>query len=482
MSSQHWYLEILTPDQVQEIHHTALRVLDEVGVWLPNATILEALDGAGARVDLDTGLVTFPPSLVQSSLDQVPAGFAWHAREPKHTIRMDGTETHFSAPDSAINVIDLEGQRRPGTTVDGEAICRLCDALPGYAIASTGITPPDLPSGVLEAWHTLTSFSQSSKPVMAVSRSTRVSHRTLEMAQIVADACDVPEGELPIVAGMNPASPLFSLPEQLEGMVVYLQQGIPMKITPQIQAGATGPATLAGALVQQTAEFLAHATFSQVIYPGVPLVYGCVSSVFDMKKMLLPYGAPEADLLGIATVQIARHYGIPARMTGGSSDANRLGMQAGLESMMSILTPLLAGASYVLHGGGELENTLAVSYEKTVIDDEAIAMVRRLVRGIEVSPETLGFDVIRQVGPQGHFLDTDHTMRHFRTEQAMPRLMTREKYDTWHATGSLRAEERARERVQDLLDQHQPVPLAEKALRELQAIYAAARREAGLEA
>jgi trimethylamine--corrinoid protein Co-methyltransferase len=252
-----------------------------------------------------------------------------------------------------------------------------------------------------------------------------------------------------------------------------------MKITPQVQAGATGPATLAGALVQQTAEFLGHAAFSQLICPGVPLVYGCVSGVFDMKKMMLPYGAPEADLLGVATVQIARHYGIPARMTGGSSDSNALGMQAGAESLMSILLSLLAGASYVLHGGGELENTLAVSFEKTLIDDELIALARRFARGIEVTPETLGFDAIKTIGPRGHFLAADPTLDHFRTEQHMPQLMNRDKYDIWEAAGGKRAEERARDRVRDLLANHQPEPLPDEAVRELQAIYTFACRSVG---
>jgi trimethylamine--corrinoid protein Co-methyltransferase len=448
-------------------------------MWLPNREILEAFHEAGAQVDFEAQTVLIPPQLVEACIEHVPPGFTWHARQPANTIVMDGTDTHFSAPDSAINIIDLEGRRRPGTARNGEDICRLCDALPQYAIASTGVTPHTMPPGVLEAWHTMTSYIQSSKPVMGTCRGEGTSHQTLRMAEVVADCCDLPDGQLPIVVGMKSASPLFNTPEQLAGMVVYLRRGLPMKITPQVQAGATGPATLAGALVQQTAEFLGHAAFSQLICPGVPLVYGCVSSVFDMKKMMLPYGAPEADLLGVATVQVARHYGIPARMTGGSSDANALGMQAGAEGLMSILLPLLAGASYVLHGGGELENTLGVSYEKTLIDDELIALARRFARGIEVTPETLGFDVVKAIGPRGHFLATDHTLEHFRTEQHMPQLMNRDKYDIWEAGGGKRAEERARDRVRDVLANHQPEPLPDEAVRELQAIYTFACRSVG---
>jgi trimethylamine--corrinoid protein Co-methyltransferase len=314
-------------------------------------------------------------------------------------------------------------------------------------------------------------FNQCSKPVFGVCRSEAVSNMILHMAEVVADCCELPEGQLPITIITNPVSPLFNTPEQLDGMLVYLRLGLPIAISPEVQAGATGPATLAGTMVQQTAEFLGHAVLAQIVHPGTPVIYGTVSSVFDMQKMMLPYGAPEADLLGIATVQMARYYGIPARTTGGSSDANALGMQAGVDSLLSTLLSILAGSSFVLHGAGELENTLAVSYEKLLVDEEIIRMARRIARGIDVTPETLGFEVIKEVGPQGDFLGTEHTYEHFRKEQFMPSLMVREKYDLWKAAGGKKAEQRARERVADLLERHQPEPLPPEANDELEAIY-----------
>lgn len=471
MTDSRKYLEILTPDQVHQVHETALRVLEEVGMWMPNREILEHFHAAGAQVDFEAQTVHIPGDLAEQNIRKFPPGFTWHARDPANSLAMDGLETHFSFPDSAINLIDLEGRHRPGTAADGEAICRLCDALPGLVIASTGVTPPEMPAGVLEAWHTKTMFTHCSKPAFGVCRSEACSQMILRMAEVVADHCELPEGQLPLAIITNPVSPLYNTPDQLAGMLVYLRLGLPISISPEVQAGATGPATLAGSLVQQTAEFLGHAILTQIIHPGTPVIYGTVSSVFDMRKMMLPYGAPEADLLGIATVQMARHYGIPARTTGGSSDANALGMQAGVDSLMSTLLSILAGSAFVLHGAGELENTLAVSYEKILIDEEIIHMARRLARGIEVTPETLGFDVIRDVGPQGDFLNTDHTFDHFRTEQFMPTLMVREKYDVWEEAGGKRAEERARERARDLLASHRPDPLPDEAVRELEAIH-----------
>ena len=237
-----------------------------------------------------------------------------------------------------------------------------------------------MPVDAMNAWFTMATFTHSSQAVCAVSRSKASSQIILRMAEVVADICDLPTGQLPLMAVTNTVSPLYNTPDQMEGMLEYIRRGVPLLISPEVQAGATGPATLAGTLVQATAEFLGHATLAQLITPGLPLMYGCVSSVFDMRTMILAYGAPEADLLCIATAQMARHYGIPSRGTGGSSDANALGMQAGVESLMSILACIQAGISYVAHGAGELVNTLGVSFEKTVIDDEIIGMARRLAK------------------------------------------------------------------------------------------------------
>lgn len=473
-------LEILTLEQVKTIHHTSLRILEEVGLWLPNQEILQLYADAGASVDFKTQKVKLPADLVESCIEKFPPGFTWHARNSTNSITLNGESTHFSFPDSTIRIVDLEGQRRSGTAKDGEDIARLCDALPNMAVASAGVNPPDMPSGVLEAWLTRTMFAQTSKPVFGCCRSAEISHMILRMAEVVADSCDsLPAGQLPLAIITNPVSPLFNTPGQLEGMLVYLHRGLPISISPEVQAGATGPVTLAGTLAQQTAEFLAHACIAQLVHPGTPVIYGTVSSVFDMKKMMLPYGAPEADLLAIATVQMARFYGIPARTTGGSGDSNSLDVQAGVESLMSTLVSLQAGSSFVLHGAGEFENTMTVSYEKIMIDNEIIDMARSLAGGFEVSEETLGFDVIKEVGPQGHFLATDHTMRHFRKAHFMPRLMVRDSYESWKAAGAKGMVERAREQAIEILARHQPEPLPEPAARELDAIYQATLKEAG---
>lgn len=476
--SRNNFLTLLSDADLDRIHQATLEVLEKVGLWLPNSEVLQILEAAGATVDFEKETVRYPADMVTKAIDQFPGSITWYARNPGNTIVLDGTQTHFSMPDSALNIIDHDGNHRPGRPKDGEDICRLCDALPNMAVASTGVNPPDMSSGILEAWHTRTMFCSSSKAVFGVSRQVDM---VLEMAQVVADTCDhLPEGVLPLVAIMNPFSPLYNESDQLAGMLKYARRGIPISISPEVQAGATGPATVAGALVQQTAEFLGHAVLVQCINPGLGVIYGTVSSVFDMKKMILPYGAPEADILAVGTIQMARRYGIPARNTGGSSDANSLDMQAGAEAMMSTLIPILAGASFVLHGAGELENTMAVSYEKILVDNEIIEMARRFARGMGVDADTLAVDVIKEIGggPRGQFLQHEHTLKHFRREQYMPRLFVRDIYSDWEKAGKKGVARRAAERVLEILAGHEPVPLPAEAQKEIDAIYQSATKAA----
>jgi trimethylamine--corrinoid protein Co-methyltransferase len=476
--TQNKYLTILSDEDIQQVHAATLQVLEEVGLWLPNQEVIEILEGSGAKVDFEKQIVRYPADMVTSAINKFPDSITWYARNPDNTIRLDGTRTHFSMPDSALHIIDLNGECRPGLPKDGEDICRLCDALPNMAVASTGINPPDMPGGLLETWHTRTMFYCSSKAVFGVSREVDM---VLEMAQVVADTCDhLPPGVLPLVAIMNPFSPLYNESDQLAGMVKYARRGVPISISPEVQAGATAPATIAGALVQQCAEFLGHAVLVQCVNPGLGVIYGTVSSVFDMKKMILPYGAPEADIFAVGTVQMAKHYGIPARCTGGSSDSNVLDMQAGSEAMMSTLIPILAGASFVLHGAGELENTMAVSYEKILVDNEIIDMARRFAQGMGVNAETLAVDVIKQVGcgPHGQFLQHDHTFNHFRTEQFMPHLFGRDIYSKWEKAGKKTVEQRSAAEVEHILTSHQPLPLPDDTQKEIDAIYESAVKAA----
>jgi trimethylamine--corrinoid protein Co-methyltransferase len=104
------YLTVLSDEDVHQVHLATLQVLEEVGLWLPNSEVLQILESAGAKVDYKKQIARYPADMVTAAINRFPAGITWYARNPDNTILMDGNTTHFSMPDSALNIIGLKNE------------------------------------------------------------------------------------------------------------------------------------------------------------------------------------------------------------------------------------------------------------------------------------------------------------------------------------------------------------------------------------
>jgi trimethylamine--corrinoid protein Co-methyltransferase len=235
----------------------------------------------------------------------------------------------------------------------------------------------------------------------------------------------------------------------------YAKAGQPQIISSLSIAGATGPVTLAGNLALQNAEILAGIVLTQLVREGTPVVFAGVSSNAEMRSGALCIGSPEMAMNTAATGQMAHYYKLPVRSGGAVCDAKSPDAQASFESMMGLLMARVCGINFVLHSAGILESYNCMSYEKFIIDDELCGMVKRIQRGFEVTPETLALDVIKNVGPGGHFLDKDHTFDHFRTEFYQPRLSNRDDFVTWQASGSPQSTEAANRKFKEILSTYE---------------------------
>jgi trimethylamine--corrinoid protein Co-methyltransferase len=239
----------------------------------------------------------------------------------------------------------------------------------------------------------------------------------------------------------------------------YAEAGQALLIANLAMAGSTAPITLAGMLAMQNAELLAGIVLSQLVNPGTPVIYGTTSTNIDMRSGALAIGSPELAQVTAAHMQLVRFYGLPSRGSGALTDANYPNAQAGLESMMGMLTVVNSGADFVLHAAGILSSYLAFSYEKFVLDDEICGRVRRFHRPLMVNDETLAYDAIKRVGPGGHFLLEDQTATRCRTEFWQPEVSDRTGLDEWLQAGQPDIVARARKRWQELVAAHEDPPL-----------------------
>jgi trimethylamine--corrinoid protein Co-methyltransferase len=152
------------------------------------------------------------------------------------------------------------------------------------------------------------------------------------------------------------------------------------------------------------------------------------------------------------------------------SDSKLSDAQAGVEKALQVLTVALAGGNYIHDAAGLLECCLQASYEQYVIDNEMLGMVSRILEGIRVTPETLSFEAIKEVGPRKNFMGLRHTLDHIRTEHYLPRLFDRSTYETWETRGAKDIREVAREKAREILATHIPELLPKEVHEELNAI------------
>jgi trimethylamine---corrinoid protein Co-methyltransferase len=466
-----WH-EILSSEDIQQIHDTSMKLLAEVGVQFPYEPALAAFQKHGVKTDGQR--VFLSEEQVMKALATVPKQFTIHARNPEHDVVVGGGRPVFAPAYGAPFLVDASpsddgvvGKRAPSME-DYVNLVKIAHALPNQDMSGHLIVEPDFANAAMVHVAILHAHMvHSDKAFIGSTVGKRGAQDTMDMARILFGE-DL-KGKAVCISLINSLTPLGYSTEMLEALVEFAAVGQPLIIAALGMAGSTAPITLAGTLATQTAELLAGIVLTQLINPGAPAVFGSTSTNIDMKTGALAIGSPELSQMIIAHAQLARYYGLPSRSGGALTDASYPDAQASFESMMSLLTTFNTGVDFVLHAGGILSSYLAFSYEKFVLDDEMCGMVRRLHQGIEVSPETLAYDVIANVGPGGNYLMEMHTVKRCRKEFWKPALCDRGGLEAWTQAGKPTAVDRARQRWQKLLAEHEDPALDETTARQLKA-------------
>jgi trimethylamine--corrinoid protein Co-methyltransferase len=280
-----------------------------------------------------------------------------------------------------------------------------------------------------------------------------------------------------MIAGfIEPISPLRFPETGLEILVACARYGLPLLFGPMVQAGATGPTTLAGTLALENAEILAGIAITQTLSPGTPVCHGGIPHIMDMRHSQLSFGAPEQGLMAVAMVQVAQYYGLPSYINVGLSDSKCVDVQSGLERGMTLLMGALAGADTFGHMG-ILGTDQAGSLQQLIVDDRMAAYVKHVLNGFAVNEETMALDVIKEVGIGGNFLGEEHTHQHFREELWFPLAFDRRRWDEWWEDGALTMADWALNRKGQILADHRAEPLDPDLAREIDDIVEAARRD-----
>ena len=453
-------LEILTSDTLYKIHLATIEILQSIGVKIYHKRALSALSDAGAEVDHESKIARIQEYHVKEALRKAPSTFNLYGRDRRNVLHLGGNRVYFSTAGSAAYVLDLDtGKRRYATMKDTTLLTRLADSLDNIDHVSEMAFPNDVPEKAMHAYELVERFRNTEKTTDGYTFGGAETLDTIRIGSAIFGGEDELRKRPALLGFHNPTSPLSHSEDGLEGLRIYGEYGQPVIIAPEAQAGMTAPTTLAGLLSQQNAEILSGIVIAELFNPGAPVLYGTVSAVSDPRTGNIALGGPETGLINVAHGQMARYYGIPSRGTGGVTDANVLGVQSGIEQATTLILAALAGINFIYYAGGpHIESTKTVSYEQLVISDELCGMVSRILRGIEVTDETLAVDVTRETGPGGMFIGHRHTLEHV-NENFIPNIMNRETREAWERKGSKSMQDVSKEKIVKILADYRPKPL-----------------------
>jgi len=464
-------LEILSKDEIYDIHLATLQVLERTGVKVNDPKALEMLRDAGATVDSKTSVVKIPEHLLKDEIRKAPNYFALYGRNTSYKLRFERGRTYFSSQGTSAFVVDFEtGKRRKAALKDVKSFFVLSDALENIHHASMAVWPSDVPEAVAYAYVLLEGFRNATKTLDGYNYGERIAIDNIEIASVVAGGREELRKNPRLLGFVNPVSPLEHSKEMTQGLRVFAEYKQPTLIAPEAQAGSTAPVTLAGLLVQQNAEVLSGILISQLVQPGAPVLYGTASCIADMKTGNIALGAIETGLINIATAQIAEYYGLPSRGTGGATNSKSSDIQAGFEKGLTLSMAAMAGINFIYDAAGLLEASRTASLEQMVIDNDLCGMVLRALRGVEVDEETMGVEVINGVGPGGHYLSQKHTRDFFRSEHYVPKILNRELWEVWQKTGSKELASIAHVKTEKILREHVVEPLDKSLEAELEGL------------
>jgi trimethylamine---corrinoid protein Co-methyltransferase len=469
-------MEVLSADQLEAIHLTSLRILEDLGMEVMSARALAVFKAAGAKVDAAARTVRLDRALVERALATAPRSFVLTPRNPAKRVTLGGSRINFGLVAGPPNVHDCERGRRSGNYTDYCDFIRLAQYFGAiHLIGNQVCAPIELPANSrhLDTYRANLKYSDQVYHCTAIGAG-----RALDGIRMMAIARGLSLDEIAaspgVMAIISVNSPRRFDDAMTEGLMAMAEHGQAVVVTPFTLMGAMAPVSLAAALAQQNAEALFGVVLAQLIRPGTPVMYGAFTSNVDMRSGAPAFGTPENAKANIASGQLARRYRLPYR-TSNASASNAADAQGAYETQMSLWGAILGHGNLVYHAAGWQEGGLTASFEKLVLDVEMLQMMIEFLKPIVVNERELGFDAIKGVAPGGHFFGEAHTLERYEHAFYRPLLSNWQNYENWQLAGAKDATQRATQTWKQALTEYEQ-PAMDPAIGEALDAYVARRR------
>jgi len=462
----------LTDSEIQNIHHTMLDVLENIGMADPIPIVEEHALKKGCKIDKH-GRLCFPRALVEDMIADAAKELTFYGQDPRFDLDLRDQRVHTYGGGEAVTILDVGASAyRPSALMDLYDTARLVDKLDNIHAFSRLIVATDMQGRLACDINTAyASAAGTAKHTALTFGDAKNIEPTLDMLYMIAGGKDKFH-ERPFChgGGCPIASPLRYGEDNSEVCIESIKFGAPVWVVVAPQAGATAPAALAGAIVQVMAEAIASLLMINLVAPRHPVIVGPWPFVSDLRTGSFTGGSGEEALVSAAAAQMTNHYGLVSSVGAGMSDSKLPDNQAGYEKAIAVALAALAGCNNVSESAGMMGSLMGLSFESLVIDNDMLGSVLRTVRGIEVNEETLSYaEIENAVRGEGHFLRQEQTLNLMRSEFEYPALADRLKPNVWEEAGSSDIREQAGMRVKEILSSHYPQyidPAVDKKIRE----------------
>ncbi len=456
----------LSPQQCQKLHNASLEILARTGARLHDQEAIDLLKTAGASVS-EGNRVRIPAGLVEKAFSTVPKRVTLFDRNGRSPIFLEDGNCHYGTGSDCLNIVDHRtGKRRKPVLQDVVDGITVCDALPHVDFVMSMFLPMDVNAMVSDRYQMEVMLNTTTKPIVFVTNEFSGCVDAVEMAEAVAGGAEALKLRPFVACYINVTTGLRHNEEALQKLLFLAGKGLPAIYVPVVVSSISGPVTPAASMALVNAGVLVGLVLSQLKREGAPfIVPGWGAEGMDMRTMVNLYCAP--DPKGISHA-MGHYYNLPIFGLGGCSEAKVPDQQATAEAALTLMVETLGGAN-IIHDMGYLESGLCGSLVQLVICNEIVGWLEHVMAPVEINDETLALDLIDEVGPDGQFLDSDHTMAHFR-ERWNPDLFEAGNYEQWMAKGGQSLTERAAARVKKILAEHRPEPLPEEAREKIRAV------------
>lgn len=458
--------DILSEEEVRQIHEQSLAILAEVGVEFTYEPALALMREHGQRVEAQR--VYLDRDFVEAQLKKTPSDFTLQARNAEKSVTCGKNEIIYTMGYGLPYIYELDGSRRYSLMEDYDNIVKLADASDVIHTSGGNVCEPtDVNSDYRHLDMLYSHVKHSDKNFMGSAYGKEGAQDSLAIAEMLYGGSEAIRRRPALITLINSITPLKYDDRMLAALMTYAEAGQANLISALVMSGSTGPVTMAGTIALQNAEVLAGIVLAQCVRPGAPVVYGSSSGASDMRTVSLSIGNAETALYTSASAQMGRFYNLPSRGGGGLTDAKTVDAQAGYESMLLLAAASFTGINYVLHAAGIMQYYTAFSYEKFIVDVEICELMLKYRRGFDFGADMFAFDDIKEIGPGGHFLYQQSTLMKHRSELRSPSLSDRQGYEGWELQGMRTIAQVAHEKWQQALAQHESPPLDEALDREL---------------